>query len=113
MLIGASCFVWIKSNKGRHATSVFPEPVGAMMRTFFPSSMLGIPIFCGSVGSLKPLCFSKCFNFSENNWNAIISPLYFLFCRYTCHQEDKPLRSSCPCSLLSCPETHPCHLQQL
>ena len=35
----------------RNAASVLPDPVGAAIRTFFPSRMRGHPSRCGGVGS--------------------------------------------------------------
>src|SRR6202011_2909414 len=37
----------------RNAASVFPEPVGAEIRTLCPAAISGQPCNCGSVGPLK------------------------------------------------------------
>ena len=39
---------------GRRTASVFPLPVGAISKTFFPESKVGIAVVCGSVGSVNP-----------------------------------------------------------
>ena len=47
--------VWISLMKiGRRTASVFPLPVGAMRRTFFPSRIGGIALVWGSVGWENP-----------------------------------------------------------
>ncbi len=40
---------------GSMAASVFPDPVGAMIKTLRPSSTSGMASLWGSVGSLNPL----------------------------------------------------------
>jgi len=42
------------SKIGRSTASVFPEPVGAMRRTFFPAMIFGIAAIWGAVGVLIP-----------------------------------------------------------
>ena len=37
----------------RNAASVFPEPVGAWMRTLLPPAMTGQPFSCAGVGAAK------------------------------------------------------------
>jgi hypothetical protein len=41
-------------NIGKRTASVFPLPVGAIKRTFFPANIGGKAKTCGSVGSENP-----------------------------------------------------------
>ena len=49
-----SLFLKMESNMGSMADSVFPIPVGATTKTFFPADIFGIASLWGSVGSVMP-----------------------------------------------------------
>ena len=42
------------SRIGSRTASVFPDPVGAMSRTFVPPMILGMATDCGGVGEVNP-----------------------------------------------------------
>lgn len=61
---------------GRIADSVLPVAVGEISRTFFPSRILGIVFFWGSVGIWNPLC-SMSLRTGFTNWVKMFSDSAF------------------------------------
>jgi hypothetical protein len=61
------------SRIGRSAASVFPVPVGAISRAFFPALTIGTSFSCGSVGDSKPRSFRAATSGGQRSWKAFCS----------------------------------------